>query len=392
MGKLAGGLIGGGLSLVGGLMGGKSAERAAGAQADAQLLAAQRAAEESRFRPVAITTGFGKSNFEMGEDGRLKSAGYELTPEMQAIRDRLIGQAGLQGLGFTEQGLGAAQGLFGLGQSLLPTSAQYGVSAADQNYIDQLRGLSGQFLPQSVDTQANAQRFFQQQQDILRPEREQAMSGLQNRLAQTGTQGLGVAQAGGGQANPLMQAFANAQAQQDRVLAGQAEQQARQNLIQDVEMGTRLGGLGMTAGQEALDFDRRRVFGDIQTGTGMLSDAFKIATGGYSPLSTQLSQAQGVEGLGQTSLDLGAQLGGRAANAGGAQALMQGGLAAANTLGAVQGNNPMANMLMGLGQNQQFTNALGGMFGGGSGGSAGAVSPMASYAPGSANARFSSWF
>jgi hypothetical protein len=311
-------------------MANKSAQRAAQTQADAQLEAARISAEESRFRPVAIRTGFGGSNFEMDEDGRLKSAGYELTPEMQAIRDRLIGQAGQQGLGFTEQGLGAAQGLFGLGQRYMAETPEQA-----------------------------AQQWMQTQQAALAPQREQAMSGLMNRLAQTGTQGLGVAQAGGGQANPLMQAFANAQAQQDLQLAAQAQEQGR---------------------------------AQTQFGTGMLSDAFKLATGSYSPLSTQLSQAQGVEGLGQTSLDLGAQLGGRAANAGGAQALMQGGLAAANTLGAVQGNNPMANMLMGLGQNQQFTNALGGMFGGGSGGSAGAVSPMASYAPGSANARFSSWF
>jgi hypothetical protein len=290
-----------GANLLGARSAAKSAQGAANTQAKAQTEAARIAAEESRFRPVAIRTGFGGSNFQMGADGRLQSAGYELTPEMQAIRDRLIGQAGQQGLGLTEQGLGAAQGLFGLGQ----------------RYIAE--------TPEQA-----AQQWMQTQQAALAPQREQAMSGLMNRLAQTGTQGLGVAQAGGGQANPLMQAFANAQSQQDLQLAAQAQEQGR---------------------------------AQTQFGTGMLSDAFKLATGSYSPLSTQLSQAQGVEGLGQTSLDLGAQLGGRAANAGGAQALLQGGLAAANTLGAVQGNNPMANMLMGLGQNQQFTNALGGMFG-----------------------------
>jgi hypothetical protein len=411
--------IGAGASLLGGSMASSSANRAARRQANAQTEAARIAAEESRFRPVAIRTGFGGSNFETGEDGRLQSAGYELTPELQAMRNQLMQQAGQQGMGFAQQGLGAAQGLFGLGQGLMPSSAQYGVPQQAQDYVDMLRrqaaqaapagfdrqasadvqsyaqglqGLAGQITPQSFDTQAAAQRYFQQQQDILRPEREQAMSGLQNRLAQTGTQGLGVAQAGGGQANPLMQAFANAQAQQDRVLAGQAEQQARQNLVQDVELGTRLqgagvsameqsgqqqlmnslelgrfsagqAGLGLSAEQNALDFDRRRVFGDIQTGTGMLSDAFRLASGGYSPLNTQLQQAQGIEGMGQSALDLGAQLGGRAANPSGANALFQGGMSAANTLGAVQGNNPMANMLMGLGQNQQFTNALGGMFG-----------------------------
>jgi hypothetical protein len=311
--------IGAGASLLGGMMGQDSASDAAASQADAQLQAARIAAEESRFRPVAITTGFGRSNFEMGEDGRLKSAGYELTPEMQAIRDRLIGQAGQQGLGFTEQGLGAAQGLFGLGQRYMAETPE-----------------------------AAAQQWMATQQAALAPGRQQAMSGLMNRLAQTGTQGLGVAQAGGGMANPLAQAFANAQAQQDLQLLAQAQEQGR---------------------------------AQTQFGTGMLSDAFKLATGSYSPLSTQLNQAQGVEGLGQTALDLGAQLGGRQANAGGANALLQGGMAAANTLGAVQGNNPMANMLMGLGQNQNFTNALGSWMGGGTGaggmptGSSGGISP-----------------
>jgi hypothetical protein len=95
----------------------------------------------------------------------------------------------------------------------------------------------------------------------------------------------------------------------------------------------------------------------------LFADAFRLASGGYAPMNTQLQQAQGIEGMGQQALDMGAQLGGRMANPAGAQALMQGGMAAANTLGSVQGYNPMGTALSGLSQNQQFTNALGGMFG-----------------------------
>jgi hypothetical protein len=297
-----GSLVGGALSVVGGLMGNDSAEDAANIQANAQLQAAQIAAEESRFRPVAITTGFGGSNFQMGPDGRLQSAGYTLTPEMQALRDQLIQQATQRGMGLTERGLGAADPLFGLGQ-------QYVAESPEQA----------------------AQSWMARQQAALAPSREQAMSGLMNRLAQTGTQGLGVAQAGGGAANPLMQAFANAQAQQDLQLAAQAQEQGR---------------------------------AQTQFGTGLFSDALKIAQGGYAPLSQQLSSAQGIESLGQSALDLGAQLGGRQANAAGANALLQGGMGAAQTLGSVGGYNPFASTLQGLASNQQFTNAAGNWFSG----------------------------
>ena len=292
-------LIGGGLGLLGSSMQSSAAKSAARTQANAQLEAARIAAEESRFRPVAVTTGFGRSRFEMGEDGRLKEAGYELTPEMQALRDRILGQTG-QGMGFTEQGLEAAQGLFGLGQ---------------------------QYMAQTPEQAA--QQWMASQQAALAPGREQAMSGLMNRLAQTGTQGLGVAQAGGGMANPLAQAFANAQAQQDLELAARAQEQGR---------------------------------AQTQFGTGLFKDAFGLASGSYAPLSTQLQQAQGIEGLGQQTLELGANLGGRAVNTTGAQALMQGGNAAAQTLGSVAGYSPVGSALTGLSQNPAFTNALNSYF------------------------------
>lgn len=293
--------IGGGLGLLGSSMSASSARKAANTSANAQLEAARIAAEESRFRPVAITTGFGRSAFETGPDGRVTGASYQLTPELQALRDQITQQALTRGMGLTEQGLGAAEGLFGLGQ---------------------------QYMAQTPEQAA--QQWMATQQAALAPGREQAMSGLMNRLAQTGTQGLGVAQAGGGIANPLAQAFANAQAQQDLQLAAQAQEQGR---------------------------------AQTQFGTGLFSDALKLAAGGYTPLNTQLQQAQGIEGLGQQSLELGSALGGRLANPTGANALMQGGMAAANTLGQVQGYNPLASGLMGLAQNQQFTNALGNMFG-----------------------------
>jgi hypothetical protein len=297
-----GALIGGGLGLLGGVIQGDAAKSAARTQAAAQERAAQLAAEESRFRPIGVTTGFGSSRFTMGDDGRLSEASYELTPELQAIRDRFLQQAGAQGLGFTEQGLGAAQGLFNLGQGYLAQTPEQA-----------------------------SQQWMQSQQAALAPSRQQAMSGLMNRLAQTGTQGLGVAQAGGGMANPLAQAFANAQAQQDLQLAAQAQEQGR---------------------------------AQTTFGQGLLGGAFNLASGSYAPFQTQLQQAQGIESLGQSALDIGAQLGGRNANPTGANALYQGGNAAAASMAAANAYNPMATALQGIGQNKDFTNALSGMFGG----------------------------
>jgi hypothetical protein len=284
-------LIGGGASLLGGLFGGSSAKKAANTQANAQLEAARIAAEESRFRPVAVTTGFGSSQFTTDPQGRVSGAGYTLTPEMQALRDQIIGQT-QQGMGLTQQGLGAAQGLFGLGQ---------------------------QYLAQSPEQAA--QQWMASQQAAMAPSREQALSGIMNQLAQKGTMGLGVAQAGGGASNPALQAYFNSLAQQDRELAAQAQQQGR---------------------------------AQTQFGTGLFSDAFKIAQGGYGPLSTQLQQAQGIEKLGQGALDLGTSIGQQitTANTNAGDYLARGAQNAAQTLGRVQGYNPLAESLMLAGQNK----------------------------------------
>ena len=114
-------LIGGGLSLAGGLLGGRSAERAARTSAEAQREAGLLAAEEARFRPVGITTRFGRSMFDYGPEGRVTGAGYEVSPELRAYQDRLMG---LTGMGLTQAEaapglyrplMGAAPRLFGLG-------------------------------------------------------------------------------------------------------------------------------------------------------------------------------------------------------------------------------------------------------------------------------------
>jgi hypothetical protein len=73
-------MIAAGASLLGGIIGGNSAKKAAQAQAAAQVEAARIAAEESRFRPVGITTRFGSSQFQTDPQGRVSGASYTLDP------------------------------------------------------------------------------------------------------------------------------------------------------------------------------------------------------------------------------------------------------------------------------------------------------------------------
>jgi hypothetical protein len=258
LGGAAGSLLGGKPN-VSGAYGGASAQ---------QLAAAQQASNMAQFRPVGITTRFGQSNFELNPEGQLVSAGYTVDPTLRAIQDRLLAQAtsydptqvAQQAQAFAP----AAQRLFGLGEQYLATSPEQ----ARQDYMA---------------TQLAA----------LEPSRERQLSGIRNRLFQTGRTGL----ATGGTAtqaasNPELQAYYNALAQQDLQLAASAEQAAQQR----AQFGSGLFG---TAGS-------------------LLAQIPGLTTAGYSPLQTQLGLAGTIENLGMQPLDLGAQLGGRSAQAGAA--------------------------------------------------------------------------
>lgn len=299
-----GAIIGAGIGLLGSSMSSSAARKAADSSARAQIEAARIAAEEARFRPVGITTRFGTSQFQYSPEGRVSGASYLVSPEVAAIRDQLLSQAGLQGLGLSGQALGATQGLFNLGQQYLATSPEQ--AAAD---------------------------YMARQQAALAPGREQALSRIRQNLFNTGRGGLAVAQGGGmGASNPELQAYYNALAQQDLNLAAQAQQEGRAA----TQFGAGLFGLGSQAAQA-----------------------------GLSPLQSQIGIASTLEQLGQSPLDIGAQLGGRSATAGATagQALLQGGLSAARTLQAANQYSPVGAGLAGLAQNQQLTSGLGNWLG-----------------------------
>jgi hypothetical protein len=257
----------------------------------AQQIAAQQA-QASQFRPVGVTTRFGRSGFQYGPDGRLTGAGYQVAPDVAAMREALLGISGgalqqaQQQQAMQNQVNQAAQGLFGLGQQYVAESPQ-----------------------------AAAQRFMAQQQELLAPQDERALAQLQTQQFRRGTGGLSMGATGATPmgapglraANPAMEAFYNAQQQRNAQLAAQATQ----------------------AGQQ-----------QVQFGQGLLGGALNLQQGGYgaqqaalAPFSTGFQQATGIEQAGQQPINLGISLGSPASAAAAAAAAAQAqGQSAANQM------------------------------------------------------------
>jgi hypothetical protein len=367
------GVVAGG-SLLASRQAGKSAEAAARTAADAQTVAAQIAAEEARFRPVGITTRFGQSQFGF-DDGKLTSASYTVSPELQALQERLLGVAP----GSLESALGAGAelgairsavpGLFNLGGQLLPTSAARQASPEELAYAQQLGMLGQQVTPTSYDPTAAAQSYFAEQQAMLDPVRQREEQRLASSVFGRGRAGLSVGDMG----QPELFTLAQARGQQDMALAAQARERARQELQQDIGFGTKLGAAGITARQQAENLARARFAEDLQAGTGLFGTGASLLglipqyqTQAMAPFQTQLGLAQTIENLGQQPLDIGAQLGGRTATAGAqvGESLLSGGLGAAKTnlLGDVMSSSARYGALQDLLKNKDLQTGLSGLF------------------------------
>ena len=249
-------------SIGGSLLGGRSANKAAGTAADAQIRAAEIAAEAAKFKPYSITSGFGKSAF----DTENNTATYDLDPQLAAYRDQLYG--------LSQQGMGGI----------------------------------------NLDTQQNAQDYYNQQQGLLSGGRGAEDIALRQQQLGSGRIGLGVsgaamgAGAGTGYVNPEQYRRDLARAQVDASMAANADQTAREQLDQDIARATGL----------------------FNTGAG-------------------------VEELGMKNLTIGADIGNKAAVAGAnaGRSLLEGGMAAANS--NLAGGLNKANMYGNLG------NTIGGM-------------------------------
>lgn len=300
-------------NVLGSITGANDARDAANAAAQQQRDAAQASAAAAAFRPIGMTTSFGRSQFTREIDPKtgmpyVSSASYTGAPELQALQSGLFGLFGA--------GLGRAAGTV---DQLAPLGAAG----------SQLFNLGQQYLAQSPEQAA--QNYMTAQQNLLAPAREQQLASIRNKVFQTGRGGLGVGgtMAGGRAAtSPEMAAYYNALAQQDAQLAAQAEQ----------------------AGQQRATFGA----GLYGTGAGLIGTQAQLESAAFAPLQTQLGLASNVEGLMQQPLNLGLQIGTAAlpGQTAGAQMYNQGFGQAAQTqaqgaMQAAQLNSAFLNNLIG---------------------------------------------
>ena len=313
-------------AVAGSYLTGQAAKSAASTSADAQRYAADQAAQAAAFRPVGVTTGFGQSKFGYDEGGQLTSAGYELTPEMQAIRNRLVTQAGAQTpeqMAAATQGMyGTAGGMFNLAGQLMPTGTdrrispeaqalsqrysgvaaglmpstfQTGASPAAQAYAENLRQTALQLAPKTYDTRPAAQTYMTEQEAVLEAGRNQQMAAIRNQLAQTGRGGLAVGGDGNMQAaNPEMAAYYNSLAQQRLGLAAQSTDVARQRMFQDVQASTGLQGQALTAEQQAEAIARQNMLQNTALSLGYGTTGYQTQVAGEDIARQRYAQDLGL--------------------------------------------------------------------------------------------------
>ena len=180
--------------------------------------------------------------------------------------------------------------------------------------------------------------------NLLAPSRERQYSQLQTGLFNTGRGGLSVGgtglRPGGGEglraANPEMEAYYNAIAQQDAQIADQA----------------------MQAGQAQTAFGADL----FRTGGNLGNQMYGLQASALGPYQAYLQGATGLENLGQQPLTMGSDLGRNIANTTGANALYQGGTGAAQTMGMANAYNPFATALTGFSRSPELTRAASNMF------------------------------
>jgi hypothetical protein len=305
------------LSAGGSYLQSEQAKEAAETQANAQVRAAQIAADAARFRPVGVTTRFGSSNFTTDAAGNVIGAGYTPSAEITGYQNRLRTVAGqgmtdIEGARAAYQPLtGAAQSLFGLGQGYLAKTPEQ----AAQDYISK-------------------------QTALLTPSRENQLAELRNRQFQTGRGGAATAQGGSlMNTNPEMAAYYNSLAQQDLVLAAQADEEARRRISY---------GAGL--------FD---------TGANLQGRFYTGQTAAYSPFATAMDTSSGLESLAQVPLTLGTSIGAKttasAAEAG--RLTSQGITSAAQTMAPANAYSGTGNLLRGVGESTNVAGLLNNAFG-----------------------------
>ena len=298
-------LLSTGMNLAGGYLQGRAATDAATTSAQAQIEAARIAAEASKFRPVGVTTRFGASRFGYDAAGNLASAGYELSPELKAQQDALMGVSG--------QALGQYQGAMGA-TAPLGAGAQQAMTLG-QGYL-------------ATTPQQQAAQYMAEQQALLAPTRERELAALQAQLQAQGRGGLAMGGTTTGMlaSQPQLEALYNAQRMQDLQLAAQATQGG----MDYAKFGTGMIGAG----------------GDL------MKQMYGTQAAAFAPYQTALGGATSLEQLGQQPMDIGTAIGAKTSTAAAQAGLLQaqGLQGAAQTMQPANAYSPWGAMLSGAGQ------------------------------------------
>lgn len=225
-----------------------------------------KAIEAAKFKPYSVTTGFGTSNFNTDAG----TAGYTLDPRLAAFRDTFYGGA----------------------TAMAPTSEQTDYANRVSQY-----GMGLFDRAANLDTGQIARDYYNQQQNILNPQRMQENVQLGDTLFKTGRTGVGVGMTNTagqtGYVNPEQFALLSAREGQNAQLALNSTDRARQMQIDDLTKA--LGYYGM--GQE-------------------------LEATPYNNMNTLFGYGANLERLGSGSLDAGLSIGNAATTAGTNQARM----------------------------------------------------------------------
>lgn len=260
---------------------------AADRQAAANIEAARIQAEANKFRPVGVTTAFGSTRYETDPEGYLTEAGYDLSPELLAQQEQIMG--------------------------LLPGSLTQAL-ATDNYYGDlasRYAGMGEEALAGiSMDPMQAAAERTARLQELAAPGRAESQERLFSELAAKGLTGLAVEGGTGARVNPYMAALAQEQERQNKAISAESLDLAQSDIDKQLARATGLFGTGQAyEGYQA----------------GRLAQQL-------SPYQTLLAQAGNLESAGAGALDLGSALAAKERTAAGAagQATAQGMLNAAN--------------------------------------------------------------
>ena len=284
-------LLSGGANILGGILSGNAAQDAAQTTANAQLEAARMAAEAAKFKPFGL----------VATDPRIKA-------QQAQIFD-------------------ASQGMLNQFTQSPQTTAPMGTAA------QRAMSLGNQYL--ATDPQAQAQKYYNDQQALMATQRARDQAGMLTGEFNRGTYGLATGATGQmGAANPRLEAMFNAQRQQDL-------------------------GLAAAATQGGMDYAKFGT-GMVDAGGGLLRSMYGTQVASAAPWQTALGMGTSLEGdAGGTAAKFLGQGMVNAAQTQQAGAYSPLGTALMGGANAIQGwQNQTAQQTQQAQQNQMLTNAI----------------------------------